>query len=227
MLRTQQDLPAFAAHPKSRELLWFNQAHLFHVSDLDKRTLQGDSNFDFRLTNGKFVETKFGTAGRAALDDVLAFVRRKSRAFDVPGESSTRHDPLVQRVVGRIASLSYAADSLVDGVARTLQEARERIVDKTADDALFARTEVEAFQAQQIVIDLVLQASNLLFEVGGASATSEARRLDRHWRDARTAVSRNPAIARERVIGDYWLNDVTPPTPPAARPEPAGATRIP
>lgn len=43
--------------------------------------------------------------GRAVLQDAIAFVRRKTRAFDVAGESSPRHDPLVQRVVGRLASL--------------------------------------------------------------------------------------------------------------------------
>lgn len=150
-------------------------------------------------------------AGRAALNDAIAFVQRKTRAFDVPGESSPRHDPLVQRVVGRIASLAYAAESLVDGVARALEGARLRIVAGNADDALFARTEIEAFQAQQVIIDLVLQASTLLFEVGGASATSETRRFDRHWRNARTAASHNPAIFRERAIGDYYLNDIRPP----------------
>ncbi|QJE01937.1 acyl-CoA dehydrogenase [Massilia forsythiae] len=151
-----------------------------------------------------------GGVGRAVLQDAVAFVRRKTRAFDVAGESRPRHDPLVQRVVGRLASLSYAADSLVAGVARSLEAARARIVDGSADDALFTATEIEAFQAQQVVIDLVLQASNLLFEVGGASATSEARRLDRHWRNARTAASHNPAILRERMIGDYHLNGTAP-----------------
>lgn len=158
-------------------------------------------------------------AGRAALNDAIAFVQRKTRAFDVPGESSPRQDPLVQRVVGRIASLAYAAESLVDGVARALETARVGIVDGSADEALFARTEIEAFQAQQVVIDLVLQAATLLFEVGGASATSEARRLDRHWRNARTAASHNPAIFRERAIGDYYLNGVTPAAPGAAAPQ--------
>jgi alpha-ketoglutarate-dependent taurine dioxygenase len=37
-LRTEQTLPAFAHHPASGQRLWFNQAHLFHVSSLDVRT---------------------------------------------------------------------------------------------------------------------------------------------------------------------------------------------
>ncbi|MES2025845.1 MAG: acyl-CoA dehydrogenase family protein [Pseudomonadota bacterium] len=148
--------------------------------------------------------------GRAVKRDGIAFVQRKTRAFGVLGESSPRHDPLVQRVVGRLASLSFAADTIVEGIARTLDEVHQARLTDTADEALYVETEVKAFQAQQIVIDLVLQASTLLFEVGGASATSETRRLDRHWRNARTAASHNPAIFRERAIGDYYLNGTVP-----------------
>ena len=69
---------------------------------------------------------------------------------------------------------------------------------------------MEAFQAQQVTLPQVLEAATLLFEVGGASAVSEARGLDRHWRKARLLASHNPAIQRERMIGDYLLNGALP-----------------
>ena len=53
----------------------------------------------------------------------------------------------------------------------------------------------------------VLDATTQLFEVGGASITSEALRLDRHWRNARTISVHNPLIYKLRVIGDHVLND--------------------
>lgn len=56
----------------------------------------------------------------------------------------------------------------------------------------------------------MLEATTLLFEVGGASATSTERSFDRHWRNARTVASHNPAIFRERAIGDYLLNGTSP-----------------
>jgi alpha-ketoglutarate-dependent taurine dioxygenase len=34
-LRTKQVRPAFARHPRSGDLVWFNQAHLFHISSLN------------------------------------------------------------------------------------------------------------------------------------------------------------------------------------------------
>lgn len=36
-LRTRQTCQAVAAHPETGELVWFNQAHLFHVSSLEAR----------------------------------------------------------------------------------------------------------------------------------------------------------------------------------------------
>ena len=35
-LRTKQVLPAVVKHPVTKELIWFNQAHLFHISALNK-----------------------------------------------------------------------------------------------------------------------------------------------------------------------------------------------
>ncbi len=40
-LRTRQICHAIAIHPKTRQAIWFNQAHLFHVSSLDERTRRG------------------------------------------------------------------------------------------------------------------------------------------------------------------------------------------
>jgi len=148
---------------------------------------------------------------RAVLADAVTFVQGRTRAFGILGTSSPRNDPLVQRVIGRLASLSFTADSLVEGVSAAVEEAYQARVAGTSQAALNIAAEVKAFQAQQLVIDLVLEASTLLFEVGGASATSETRRLDRHWRNARTLASHNPAIYRERALGDYYLNG----TPPA------------
>jgi len=134
---------------------------------------------------------------------------------------------LVQRVVGRLASLSFAAIALVESVASAIDAAYQATQQGTADEALYADTEVKAFQAQQIVINLVLEASTLLFEVGGASATSETRRLDRYWRNARTLASHNPAIYRERAIGDYYLNGTAPREAWFSKQPTATVTRIP
>ena len=65
-------------------------------------------------------------------------------------------------------------------------------------------------QRETLFKDAVLNAATRLFDVGGASAVQEDRRLDRHWRNARTLASHNPVIFKARVVGDHALNGTTP-----------------
>ncbi len=148
--------------------------------------------------------------GRAVLRDAVAFVQPRTRTFQLPGRAVPREDPLVQRVVGRLASLAFSAEALAGRVAAGLEEVSGAWQAGALDDPRFLLVEMDAFQAQQIVLPQVLEAATLLFEVGGASAVSEALGLDRHWRNARVLASHNPAIHRERMIGDYMLNGTLP-----------------
>jgi alkylation response protein AidB-like acyl-CoA dehydrogenase len=147
---------------------------------------------------------------RAVLADAVAFVKGRTRAFGVPGHSQPAADPLVQAVIGRLSSLAFAAEAQVAAVGQSLQAVFEAVQRGEVPEQLYTDAEIHAFQAQQIVLPQVLQASTLLFEVGGASATSNTRRLDRHWRNARTLASHNPAIYREQALGDYYLNGISP-----------------
>ena len=143
---------------------------------------------------------------RAVLRDGVAFAQGHTRTFGVPGRSSPRDNPLVHRVVGRLASLAYSAESITASVARSLESAYQARLAGHATKETYIALDIEAYQAQQIVIEQVLEAATLVFEVGGASATSETRRLDRHWRNARVLASHNPAIQREGMVGNYHLN---------------------
>ena len=147
---------------------------------------------------------------RAIRRDAIAFVQAKTRTFGVPGQTSPRHDPLVQRVVGRLSAIAFAAEALVDRVARMLDELDIDGLHGELEPARYAEADIAAFEAQQIALPLVLEASTLLFEVGGASAVSRSLLLDRHWRNARVLASHNPAIQRERAIGDFRLNGTDP-----------------
>lgn len=146
----------------------------------------------------------------AVLRDATTFVKGRTRGFGIPGQSSPKDDPLVQRVIGRLSSLAYSARTQVLAVAQVLQDVYEAEQGGYAIEQHYTEAEIRAYQAQQIVLEQVLEATTLLFEVGGASATSETRRFDRHWRNARTLASHNPAIYRERALGNFYLNDITP-----------------
>lgn len=148
--------------------------------------------------------------GRATLRDAVTYVQGRTRSFFVPGETRPRENPLVQRVIGRISSLSFVLDSIVSSVSAALDAASATLQSGANDEAIFLQAELAAYKGQQVAIDLILQATGLLFDVGGASALDADRHLDRHWRNARTLASHNPAILRERVLGDYHLNGTNP-----------------
>jgi alkylation response protein AidB-like acyl-CoA dehydrogenase len=145
-----------------------------------------------------------GIAQRAT-DDAAAWVRDRTRSYTHAAADLPREDPLVQQVIGKLSSAAFTARAAVLAVADILDEV---LVDSTTaqDPDLLDRAELAAAQAQLTVIDLVLTATTQLFEVGGASITSEHLRLDRHWRNARTISVHNPSIFKSQAVGAHILN---------------------
>ena len=148
--------------------------------------------------------------GRAVVNDTVEFVRPRERAYPAAVDPVPRQDPLVQQAVGHVAAHSFAADAAVRAAAQDLGIAARAAEDRALTEDLVTTADVAVYQAQLIVIDHVLHATTKMFEVGGASATSVGRQLDRHWRNARTIASHNPAIYKARLVGDYLLNEVPP-----------------
>ena len=54
--------------------------------------------------------------------------------------------------------------------------------------------------------DVAPEAATRLLELGGASAASRQRNLDRHWRNIRTITLHNPVAYKARVIGENLLH---------------------
>jgi alkylation response protein AidB-like acyl-CoA dehydrogenase len=67
-------------------------------------------------------------------------------------------------------------------------------------------------QAQFVAVESALRAAELLFGVGGGSATDRAHGFDRHWRDARTVANLNPRAWKAATVGAYHLTRAEPPT---------------
>ena len=142
--------------------------------------------------------------GRAAVRDAVGFVRSRTRVYSQGSGATAAQDPLVQQVVGRISARVAAAEDAVLAAARALETARSAAEEER--EALIDAAELRTIQAQLTAVPDVLSVTTELFEVGGASATSTSRVLDRHWRNARTLASHNPVIYQERAIGDRLLN---------------------
>ncbi|WP_427891913.1 hypothetical protein ACQHIV_04420 [Kribbella sp. GL6] len=75
-----------------------------------------------------------------------------------------------------------------------------------------ARAAVAVAQAQYVAVEAALRAGELVFDVGGGSATDRGTALDRHWRNARTVANHNPRNWKAAVVGGFHLTGDEPPT---------------
>ncbi|PYE31109.1 MULTISPECIES: acyl-CoA dehydrogenase family protein [unclassified Rhizobium] len=151
--------------------------------------------------------------GRAIADETAAAVGTRKRHYSNAAGPSSREDPQVLQVVGRIRSHAYCAGAIVLQVAAAIERAYQAHFagDADAEERANAIAELETSQALNVVTNLVLEASTLLFDTLGASAVKKPAGLDRHWRNARTLSSHNPRIYKDRIIGDYAVNGTPPP----------------
>jgi alkylation response protein AidB-like acyl-CoA dehydrogenase len=145
--------------------------------------------------------TLAGIAGRASRD-AADFVRGRTRSFGHGNADLPSEDPLVQQVLGRVDAAAHAARAIVLAAGTALDRSLTHGRDVTA--------EIDVYRAQVSVTDLVLRATSELFDVGGASAADEDKRLDRHWRNARTIAVHNPVIYKQRIVGEHVLDGREP-----------------
>jgi alkylation response protein AidB-like acyl-CoA dehydrogenase len=148
----------------------------------------------------------------AVLRDAAALVRRRPRSFYYAPAERPAEDPILQQTVGQISSNAFAAQSIVLAAADAL-DAASAASDRGDGYAEAAAIEaaLAAARAKVIVDDLAIRSGGLLFDLGGASATRTEDNLDRHWRNARTLASHNPASYKARAVGDYEVNGTPPP----------------
>lgn len=148
---------------------------------------------------------------RSCASDVAHQVAQRARTFS-HGNDETRHDPQVLEVVGRIAANAAAVEAITVHAAGALQDAYDaRGADISRIEMLKREAELRSAEAQVVVCRLTLESATTLFDGLGASATSTSQALDRHWRNARTVSSHNPAAFKARIIGDWLVNHQEPP----------------
>ena len=157
------------------------------------------------------VATLAGIA-RAAVQDVAAEVRGRTRTFSHGNGTRPSGDVQVQQVVGEVSALAFASEAAALRVAELLEDACQAHRERSraeADDAALA-VEFASAQAQIVVTEQVQRAASILFNALGASATRRGLQLDRHWRNARTISSHNPVIYKSRIVGDWEINGTVP-----------------
>lgn len=143
---------------------------------------------------------------RSVLSDAKGLIHRRGRAFyHAPAEKPVE-DPILQQVIGQIASNAFAAEATVLAAADgqdILSATRAR---GHADPGEAGRAALLAAKAKVVVDDLALRSATALYDIGGASSTKKTYNFDRHWRNARTLASHNPSLYKARAIGDHEVN---------------------
>ncbi|WP_341957741.1 acyl-CoA dehydrogenase family protein [Pseudomonas sp. RC10] len=157
-------------------------------------------------------------------EDAVAYVRKQARAAMHSPADTARDDQFVQQVVGEIAANAYAVDALIANTARVLNDSSlglfavadvqlasaETVAVATATlDQQLINGSISNAQMQVVVAKLALRSAEIIFEVGGGSATSRKYNFDRHWRNIRTVLNHNPLLHKARVVGDYYVNETT------------------
>jgi alkylation response protein AidB-like acyl-CoA dehydrogenase len=146
----------------------------------------------------------------AALRDAIRFGRGQARPIKHSSADTATADPYVRRVVGEIAARTHTARAVVLAAADSLASVRQTDGGQLRSAA--AEAAVTVAQAQYVATESALRAAELLFDVGGGSATDRSHGFDRHWRNARTVANHNPRDWKLAVVGGYHLADEEPPT---------------
>jgi alkylation response protein AidB-like acyl-CoA dehydrogenase len=140
------------------------------------------------------------------VDDGIALLRSRTRSFSHALTENPVDDPLYQKLLGELASTAYIARAAVLDAADAIGAATASEVDGAPDAELAAAAQLKVAKVKVHLDDVAPEAATRLLELGGASAASRQRNLDRHWRNIRTITLHNPVAYKARVIGENLLH---------------------
>lgn len=150
----------------------------------------------------------------AVLDDAIAWANRGARPRPDTGVERSIDDWYVQHIIGNIAAHAHAAEAILLRAAGLVDEAIAGWYSGIAEPEREARliaASIATAEAKIICNQSALRAAELIYDVGGSSATLSANNFDRHWRNARTHTTHDPINHRYRVVGRFYLDQTPPP----------------
>src|SRR5450432_1423541 len=126
---------------------------------------------------------------RRVVRDAVALVHGRQRTFYHASADSPADDPILQQTVGQIASVAYAAETLVLAAADALAASTDAVLAGEPDNGRALQASLRAAKAKVVVDEFAQRAASIVFDVGGATAVRQSAQLDRHWRNIRTLAS--------------------------------------
>jgi len=168
------------------------------------------SAFECPTTVGPFAQLLHAAIdtgiARGAYEDLLHFVRHKSRPWIDAGIDKASDDPLTLQNIGKLRVRLAASEALLERAGEFVDLAQ------AAPDAdSVAAASVAVAEARAISTETSLLLGSKLLELAGSRATLAEHGLDRHWRNARTHTLHDPVRWKYHAVGDFYLNDRLPP----------------
>lgn len=139
---------------------------------------------------------------------LAAGVRQAERArphFEARIDTAAE-DPTLIALAGELAVTVRGAQALLVEAARAVDHAAANLSDEPAAEASIA-----VAVAKVAAVRASLEASSMLFELGGTRSASASGNLSRYWRDARTHTLHDPTRWKLQHIGRYTLTGTAPP----------------
>lgn len=122
------------------------------------------------------------------------------------GVPCAAEDPTLIHVAGDLTVTVRGAQALLAEAASQVDAARADLTDDTT-----AAASVAVAVAKVAAVRASLEASTVLFELGGTRSASATGNLSRYWRDARTHTLHDATRWKLHHIGRYTLSGARPP----------------
>lgn len=176
------------------------------VTPADVVGVDGDEPFATLVTPGVqlLLANVFLAGAQAALAQAREIVLGRSNAWFLSGVERYADDATVHRVLGELLAQTVAVEALADRLARRFDEAVALGSATTAADR--GRIEVEIAALKVASTRAALEVTSRVFEVTGASATSNRVGLDLFWRNVRTYTLHDPVDYKSIEVGAHYLD---------------------
>lgn len=130
----------------------------------------------------------------------------KARPWFESGVDTAAQEPLLVQQAGELEITVRGAEALLREAATAIDVAE---ADPTADTT--ARASIATAVAKVAAARACVEASAVLFELGGTRSAADSLNLSRYWRDARTHTLHDPARWKVQHVGRWLLSGTPPP----------------